>query len=104
VVYLSFWVQSPRSLDNLLLEPNVPKLNLTLESKDAVELFLNGQSVFAHPAGGESALASDLPLQQGWNHFFVRLIHRSGDDVFSARLTSSDPVFLNALHSALQKP
>jgi beta-galactosidase len=104
VVYLSFWVQSPRSLDNLLIEPNVPKLNLTLESKDAVELFLNGQSVFAHPAGGESAVASDLPLQQGWNHFFVRLIHRSGDDVFSARLTSSDPVFLNALHSALQKP
>jgi beta-galactosidase len=104
VVYLSFWVQSPRSLDNLLMEPNVPKLNLTLESKDAVELFLNGQSVFAHPAGGESALASGLALQQGWNHFLVRLIHRSGDDVFSARLSSSDPVFLNALHSALQKP
>jgi hypothetical protein len=104
VVYLSFWVQSPRSLDNLLIEPNVPKLDLALGSKDAVELFLNGKNVPARPAGGEDAIASALPLQQGWNHFLVRLAHKKGDDIFSARLTSSDPAFLNALHSALQKP
>jgi len=104
VVYLSFWVQSPRSLDNLLIEPNVPKLDLTFESKDVVELFLNGKSTVVRPAGGENAIASGLPLQQGWNHFLVKLAHKSGDDGFSARLTSSDPAFLVALHSALQKP
>jgi hypothetical protein len=104
VVYLSFWVQSPRSLDNLLIEPNVPKLDLTFESKDAVELFLNGKSVLVHPAAGENAFAAGLPLQQGWNHFLVRLVHKNGDDTFSAKLTSSDPAFLDALHSALQKP
>jgi beta-galactosidase len=104
VVYLSFWVQSPRSLDNLLIEPNVPKLDLTFESKDAVELFLNGKSILARPTGGESAIVSGLPLQQGWNHFLVKLVHKNGDDTFSARLTSSDPAFLDALHSALQKP
>jgi beta-galactosidase len=104
VVYLSFWVQSPRSLDNLLIEPNVPKLDLTFESKDVVELFLNGKSVVARPAGGENAIASGLPLQQGWNHFLVKLVHKNGDNAFSARLTSNDPAFLNALHSALQKP
>jgi beta-galactosidase len=104
VVYLSFWVQSPRSLDNMLIEPNVPKLDLTFESKDAVELFLNGKSILARPTGGESAIVSGLPLQQGWNHFLVKLVHKNGDDTFSARLTSSDPAFLNALHSALQKP
>ena len=37
ITYLSFWVQSPRSLDNLLIEPNVPKLDITFESKDALE-------------------------------------------------------------------
>lgn len=104
VTYLSFWVQSPRSLDNLLMEPNVPKLDLTLKSKDAVELFLNGKSVFARAGGGENAVASGLPLQQGWNHFLVRLVHGSGDDTFSAKFTSSDPAFLDLLHSALQKP
>ena len=64
ITYLSFWVQSPRSLDNLLVEPNVPKLDITFESKDALELFLNGKIVLAHPAGGENAIASGLPLQQ----------------------------------------
>ena len=104
VTYLSFWVQSPRSLDNLLIEPNVPKVDLAFESQDALELFLNGKSVLTHPAGSERAVASGLPLQQGWNHFLVRLVHKNGDDTFSAKLTSSDPAFLEALHSALQKP
>jgi hypothetical protein len=104
VVYLSFWVQSPRSLDNLLIEPNVPKLDLTFESKDAVELFLNGKSVFARLTGDAHSVASGVPLQQGWNHFLVKLVHKNGDDTFSARLTSSDPAFLGTLHSALQKP
>jgi beta-galactosidase len=104
VVYLSLWVQSPRSLDNLLIEPNVPKLDLTFESKDALELFLNGKSVLTRPLGGENAIASGLPLQQGWNHFLVKLVHKNGDDTFSAKLTSSDPAFIDALHSALQKP
>jgi beta-galactosidase len=104
VTYLSFWVQSPRSLDNLLIEPNVPKVDLGFESQDAIELFLNGKSILAHPAGGESAVASGLPLQQGWNHFLVKVVHKDGDGTFSAKLTSSDPVFLDSLHSALQKP
>jgi beta-galactosidase len=104
VTYLSFWVQSPRSLDNLLIEPNVPKVDLAFESQDTIELFLNGKSVLAHPAGGENAVASGLPLQQGWNHFLVRVVHRNGDETFSAKLTSSDRAFLDSLHSALQKP
>jgi hypothetical protein len=104
VVYLSFWVQSPRSLDNLLIEPNVPKLDITFATRDSIEFSLNGKSLLTHPAGGENAIFSGLPLQQGWNHFLVKLAHTSGDDAFSAKLTSSDPAFLNALHSALQKP
>ena len=104
LIYLSFWVQSPRSLDNLLIEPNVPKLDLAFENKDAVELFLNGKSIFTGSAGGGNASASGLPLQQGWNHFLVKLIHTNGDDSFSAKLISSDPAFLGVLHSALQKP
>ena len=60
--------------------------------------------VESEPAGGENAIASGLPLQQGWNHFLVKLVHTNGDDSLSAKLISSDPAFLDALHSALQKP
>jgi beta-galactosidase len=97
-------VQSPRSLDNLLIEPNVPKLDLAFESKDGIDLFLNGKSIASRSSGDDTVIAPGLPLQQGWNHFLVRLVHKSGDDAFSAKLTSSDPAFLEALHSALQKP
>lgn len=104
VVYLSFWVQSPRSLDNLLIEPNIPRLDITFHSKDGIKLFLNGKSIAARPSENDTVIGSALPLQQGWNHFLVRVAHKSGDGTFSANLTSSDPVFLETLHSALQKP
>ncbi|HEY0257439.1 MAG TPA: glycoside hydrolase family 2 TIM barrel-domain containing protein, partial [Candidatus Methylacidiphilales bacterium] len=45
ITYLSFWVLSSRALDNLLLEPNVPKLDLKLQTGDAVGLWLNGKTV-----------------------------------------------------------
>jgi hypothetical protein len=104
VVYLSFWIQSPRSLDNLLIEPNVPRLDLDLNTKDSLQVFLNGKSVFNSPAKDGTAIAAGLPLQQGWNHFLIRLLHNTGDDMFSAHLVCSDTDFLNTLHSALQKP
>jgi hypothetical protein len=91
-------------LSRVMCEPNVPKLDLTLKSKDAVALFLSGKSVFARAGGDKNAVASGLPLRQGWNHFLVRLVHGSGDDTFSAKFTSSGPAFLDLLHSALQRP
>jgi len=103
--YLSFWLISPRSLDNLLLEPNVPKLDLQLQTDDAVEVWLNGKSVPASPGATiGSIFASGLPLQQGWNHFLIRFAHAKGDDKFQAQLISSQPEFLNELKSAMQKP
>jgi beta-galactosidase len=102
--YLSFWVESPRSLDNLLLEPNVPKVNLEMKTTDGVELYLNGNSVYQQKPGMGVGAASGLPLQQGWNHFIVRLNHVGGENSFGARLVSSDAAFFSQLKSALQKP
>jgi hypothetical protein len=100
VVYLSFWIHSPRSLDNLLLEPNLPKLDLNFQTKDTLELFLNAKSIFKQRG---VATAQSLPLRQGWNHSLIRLIHGKGDDKFSARLTCNDAEFLNSIQSAQQK-
>ncbi len=105
VVYLSFWVMSSRPLDNLLLEPNVPKLDLKLQTPDAVEVWLNGKSLLQCPASADgTAQVSGLPLQQGWNHFLVRLVHGKGDDKFQAQLICSQPEFLSDLKTSLQKP
>lgn len=101
VTYLSFWVLSPRSLDDLLIEPNTPKLDLDLKASDACEIWLNGKSVLKTSDGGT---ASGLPLQRGWNHFLIRALHRTGDPSVRAKLICNQPAFLDELKSALQKP
>ncbi len=103
--YLSFWLISSRSLDNLLLEPNVPKLDLQIQTGDGVQIWLNGKSVPTSPgATAGSLLVSELALQQGWNNVLLRVEHAKGDDKFQAQLVSSQPDFLNDLKSAMQKP
>jgi hypothetical protein len=103
--YLSFWVWSSRSLDNLLVEPNVPKLDLNLQTTDDLQMWLNGKPVSV--AAGTTAgtlLASGLPLQQGWNNFLVRLAHGTGDDKFQAQLVCNQPDYFSDLKSSLEKP
>jgi len=104
VVYLSFWLQSPRSLDNLLLEPNIPRVDLKIRSRDSMELFLNGRGVFKQGTGMVEGTASNLALQQGWNHLLLRLVVPAADEAVSIRMTSSDPEFLKDLSSSLEKP
>lgn len=105
VSYLSFWVFSPKALDNLLLDPNLPKVDFKMQTVDGVEVWLNGKSVLQNPAGSIGAVAaSALPLQNGWNHFLVRLAHEKGDDKFTAQLVCNQPEFLNDLKSAMVKP
>jgi hypothetical protein len=105
VTYLSFWVLSPRALDDLLLEPNVPKVDFQVETPDAIEIWLNGKSILQSVGGPDNqAKAQGLPLQRGWNHFLIRAAHGKGDDRLKAKLMSSQPGFLGELKSALQKP
>ncbi len=53
--------------------------------------------------GSGPVQASGLPLQQGWNHFLIRVLHDKGDDKLQAKLICSQPEFFNDLKSALQK-
>jgi len=104
VVYLSFWLQSPRSLDNLLLEPNVPKLDLAIQNNDAYEIFLNGKNIYMRAEGKGAGVVSGLPLQQGWNHVLIRIQRKGGSEgTFQAELRSSDPEYLQQLKSSLEK-
>jgi hypothetical protein len=105
--YLSFWVYSPRSLTNLLIEPNMPRLDIHFEVDDMFALYVNGNMVkaFMHKdewSKGE-VIYEALPLEKGWNHILVVTGQTLGDWKTKIRLTSTKPEFLKEIKSAVDK-
>ena len=98
-----FWILSPRSLDDLLIEPNIPIVNMEVNTNNAVQVWLNDKQIINTNQAGK-ATASTLRLHQGWNHFQLRLTGNSGSGAFSGRLTCNQPAFLKELESAFEKP
>jgi beta-galactosidase len=80
-----FWVLSPRSLDDLLSEPNIPVVNLSFAGG---EVWLNDEPVVSGRA---------MRLRQGWNHFIVK-------GGITGRFTCSQPDFLKQLDSSFERP
>lgn len=104
-VYLSFWVSCPRSLEDLLSEPNLPQVNLEITKKGGVQVWLNDEQQTLTNLGAQGAVVvAGLKLRAEWNHFLVRLVHNEERWQFSARFTASQPEFLAELDSALEKP
>ncbi len=107
--YLSFWISSPRALDDLLIEPNLPVVNLEGAADDAFQVWLNGtlilEKIRIGPIEGGKAVAKGLKLHQGWNHILIKVLQGSGSWQFSGHLTSDNqPDFIAELESALEKP
>lgn len=111
VAYMTFWVFSQRSLEDLLLEPNLPTVNLEVSAEDAVQVWLNGNTILQNTQrGGNRNIengqikSEPLKLRQGWNQFLIKVIKTNRGWQFSGRLTSNQPDFLPGLESALEKP
>src|SRR5258708_35389039 len=105
VSYLCFWIWSPRPLDNLLLEPNVPGVDLVLPTVDPVELWLNGKCLFGKTeAHTGTVTAVGLPLRQGWNNILLRVGVRKATVRLDGEFSCSQPEFLKELGSALEVP
>ena len=99
-VYLSFWINSPRSLVNLLVEPNMPKVSLTIEGQSGVNAYLNGASLTMNGRKIE-----DLPLEQGWNHILLRLERGEARGwTTNLKLESNIQEFFRQLKSSLAIP
>jgi beta-galactosidase len=96
-----FWVLSPRSLDDLLIEPNIPVVNMEVTTSNGTQVWLNDKQIINTTQAGKAA-ANTLRLHQGWNHFQIRVTGENG--AFSGRLTCNQPAFLKELESALEKP
>ena len=76
---LTLYVYSPRPLDDLLIEPNMPKLTLRTGTPDT-ELSLNGKSIALASKDRNRADFRELPLLQGWNCLEVSVPENTPDD------------------------
>jgi lysophospholipase L1-like esterase len=85
---IGFWVYSPRSLVNLLVEPDMPTLKLTVSGSDDWRISVNESP----------AQAGALPLQKGWNHLLIDIRKRTAVPL-SIQLSSDHPTFLSTLRS-----
>lgn len=69
---LNFYVYSNRPLDDLLIEPNVPKLTLHVHAAKS-RLTINGQEFTKMRNDSNFTEFYELPLKQGWNHLTIIL-------------------------------
>jgi len=96
MVYFSFWMYSPRSLTDLLIEPDMPRMDMHVESAGALSLQVNGKALSTDNFEG-------LPLEKGWNHILLRLMPRNVD--WSARVwfSSPDTEFLKEIKTTIDR-
>lgn len=66
---------SPRPLDDLLIEPNMPKLTLVVKAKEC-QLAINDKAYTAAAQNRHEATYKELPLLQGWNKISIKIGER----------------------------
>jgi hypothetical protein len=103
-VYPSFWPQSPRSHQDLLLEPNLPQVDLYLSQSGAVSVWLNDRKILDRRGADTMAIASVLGLRAGWNHFLIKLTRSHDRWAFAANFAGSQPDFISQNDSSLEMP
>ena len=70
---LELYVFSPRPLDDLLIEPNMPKLSLLVRARQRA-LFINDKLYQAVSHEGRNEVVyKELPLLQGWNKLVLKV-------------------------------
>lgn len=106
--YVAIWIKSPKPLNDLLSEPNLPKLAFTYGSDDGCELFLNGNLLAQNnrhgPLDPEMFTQNPLLLKLGWNQMLIKVVQLNGDWKFAGRFSCPDPAFLSKLEFAARKP
>ena len=99
VNYMSFQLNSPRGLDDLLIEPNQPKLYLNLETACALRVWLNGQEIFSQKMISKEAIELQTPLllEKGSNHVLIKVVNVETDNIIKLHLSSSHDDFIQTL-------
>jgi beta-galactosidase len=106
--YLAVWIKSPKPLNDLLAEPNLPKLAFTYGADDGCEVWLNGELLASHerigPLEPESFTLNPLLLKLGWNQLVVKVVQVGGEWQFTGKFACAETAFLAQLQFATEKP
>lgn len=104
---LSFWIFSPRSLTNLLAEPNMPRLDLEFATADGVAIYVNNilytDGLMKQPTAAYPSRVNGLPLGKGWNHIQLKVAKK--DDAWQGKFhfTSTDNRFMKQLETVVSR-
>ncbi|WP_183576829.1 glycoside hydrolase family 2 protein [Mucilaginibacter sp. X5P1] len=101
IAYLSFWIYSPHSLTNLLLEPDLPRLDMYLNADDGYQVYLNNnlikETINAGGLTSPAQVIKALPLEKGWNHFVIKAIQKEGSWKLAVGINCDKKAFLNEI-------
>jgi beta-galactosidase len=99
--YVAVWIKSPKPLDDLLSEPNLPKLSFTYGSDDGCQVWLNGKLLANNerigPLDPDMFTIKPLLLKLGWNELVIKVVQAGGQWQFSGKFSSTDDNFLSKL-------
>jgi len=72
---LSFWLYSPRSLTDLLIEPGIPRLDLEMKGSVACAISINGIHVdrFTYEGNNKIQVLTGVPFEKGWNKISFKI-------------------------------
>ena len=105
--YVAVWIKSTKPLNDLLSEPNLPRLSFTYGCDDGCELWLNGEPLATHdrhgPMDPEMFSQNPLLLKLGWNQLVIKVVQGSGEWEFTGKFTCSDLNFLSKLQFSDEK-
>lgn len=110
-IYFSFWIRSPRALDDLLADgPDAPKFRMITYVAEKERVFLNGKELdprIVHPADYRTMnIYEDMPLQKDWNHVLIKIASDRAEGAepatLAVRIGSNSEEFLSQLETAVQ--
>jgi hypothetical protein len=105
--YVAVWIKSSKPLNDLLSEPNLPKLTFTYGSDDGCEVWLNGELLSTHERLGplEPEMFSENPLllKLGWNLLVIKVVQDEGEWKFAGKFACTDANFLQKLEFAAER-
>ena len=90
-------VWSPRDLDDLLIEPDMPKLDINMQPAEQGELFIN-----RHKMEGSNGRFLAVPLKQGWNHVSISVRNAEENNVSVRFKSDNKPTFIHQLMTAFE--
>lgn len=101
---LELYVFTPRPLDDLLIEPNMPKLSLFVKAKNR-QLYINDKLYTAMSHDGRNEVTyKELPLSQGWNKLVIKVADGDKNDFSGYFKCDNRKSFLSLLKAAFVNP